>query len=138
MPETLLRLSAKVVIHDENGRCLLLKRSMRSKGNPGKWDFPGGKIDAGESLEVGLLREIREETGLAVSLGHLLGAAESESPTARVVYMILEGRLASGAIHLSDEHDDYVWVERKDLAAMDLASQFHRFAADYARATEEA
>ena len=138
MPETPLRLSAKVVIHDENGRCLLLKRSMHSKGNPGKWDFPGGKIDAGESLDQGLLREIREETGLVVSLGHLLGAAESESPTARVVYVILEGRLASGAIHLSGEHDDYVWVEPKDLAVMDLASQFHRFAADYARATEEA
>lgn len=36
-------LSAKVVVRDEEGRCLLLKRSMSSKGNPGKWDLPGGR-----------------------------------------------------------------------------------------------
>lgn len=49
-------LSAKVVIRDKEGRCLLLKRSMSSKGNPGKWDLPGGKVDAGQNLEQELLR----------------------------------------------------------------------------------
>ena len=65
-------LSAKVVVRDEEGRCLLLKRSMSSKGNPGKWDLPGGKVDIGESFDQGLLREVAEETGLTISLQRVL------------------------------------------------------------------
>lgn len=121
------RLSAKVVIHDDSGRCLLLKRSLSSKGNPGKWDLPGGKVDSGESFEQALLREVTEETGLSISIGRVLGAAESESPTARVAYLILEGHLESGEVCLSSEHDAHIWVQRSDLATIDLADQFRKF-----------
>ena len=58
-------LSAKVVVRDAHGRCLLLKRSMSSKNNRGKWDLPGGKVDAGERFDEALLREVAEETGLS-------------------------------------------------------------------------
>jgi len=133
MPHKLFSLSAKVVVRDEKGRCLLLKRSMSSKGNPGKWDLPGGKVDVGENLEQGLLREVAEETGLTVSLQSVLGAAESESPTKRVAYLIFEGSVESGRVHLSDEHDDFTWVERQGLAAMDLADQFRKFAQAYSK-----
>lgn len=127
------RLSAKVVVRDEKDRCLLLKRSMSSKGNPGKWDLPGGKVDAGENFDQGLLREVVEETGLTISLQRVLGATESESPTMKVVYLLLEGRLESGRVHLSSEHDDYAWVDRQDLATMDLADQFRAFAQTYSQ-----
>ena len=40
-------LSVKVVIRDQSGRILLLKRSLSSKGSPGKWEFPGGKAEGG-------------------------------------------------------------------------------------------
>jgi 8-oxo-dGTP diphosphatase len=124
MPHKPYSLSVKVIIHDKKGRCLLLKRSMSSKGNPGKWDLPGGKVDAGENLEEGLLREVKEEGGLTISLQSVLGAAESESPTKRVAYLIFKGRLISGKVRLSDEHDDFVWVDRKDLGSVDIATQF--------------
>ena len=120
-------LSAKVVIHDDSGRCLLLKRSVSSKGNPGKWDLPGGKVDVGESFEQGLLREVAEETGLAISLQRVLGAAESESPAKRVAYLILEGRAESGQVCLSSEHSDFAWVDPQDLAMVDIAEQFRPF-----------
>ena len=126
-------LSAKVVVLDEKGRCLLLKRSMSSRGNPGKWDLPGGKVDVGENLEQGLLREVAEETGLTVSLQRVLGAAEAESPTKRVAYLIFEGSVESGQVHLSSEHDDFTWVERQGLATMDLADQFRKFAQAYSK-----
>ena len=128
------RLSAKVVIHDDDGRCLLLKRSLSSRGNPGRWDLPGGKVDSAETFEHALLREVAEETGLSISLGRVLGAAESASPTTRVVYLILEAHLESGEVCLSDEHDEYVWVEQRDLRTMDLADQFRKFAQDYSQA----
>jgi 8-oxo-dGTP diphosphatase len=133
MPHKPFSLSAKVVIRDKEGRCLLLKRSMSSKGNPGKWDLPGGKVDAGESLEEGLLREVREEGGLTISLRSVLGAAESESPTKRVAYLIFEGRLVSGKVRLSDEHDDFIWIDRKDLGSVDIAEQFRPFLETYSR-----
>jgi 8-oxo-dGTP diphosphatase len=122
------KLSGKVVIRDKEGRCLLIKRSMTSKGNPGKWDLPGGKIDSGEAFEDGLLREVAEETGLTVSLERVLGATESESPTARIVYLILKGRLQSGQVRLSEEHDDFFWAYGKDIETADLLDQFREFA----------
>jgi 8-oxo-dGTP diphosphatase len=133
MPEKPFRLSVKVIVRDDNGRCLLLKRSLSSKGNPGKWDLPGGKVDPGESFDEGLIREVAEETGLRISLQHVLGAAESESPAWKVVYLILEGRVESGDVRLSSEHDDYTWVDRKDLATVDLASQFKEFGKAFSR-----
>lgn len=134
MPHKPFSLSAKVVVRDEKGHCLLLKRSMSSKGNPGKWDLPGGKVDSAETFEHALLREVAEETGLSISLGRLLAAAESESPTTRVIYLILEGHRESGEVCLSDEHDEYVWVEQRDFRTMDLAEQFRKFALDYSQA----
>lgn len=115
------------------GRCLLLKRAMSSKGNPGKWEFPGGKIDPGESLDEALLREVAEETGLTVSIQGVAGTAESEAPTAKVVYLILERHVESGQARLSEEHDDYVWVDPEELPTVDLAAQFLPFARAYSQ-----
>jgi 8-oxo-dGTP diphosphatase len=116
-----MKLSVKIVVRDQTGRCLLLKRSMSSGGNPGKWEFPGGKIDPGEGLDEALLREVVEETGLTVSIQGVAGTAESEAPTAKVVYLILEGRVESGQVRLSEEHDDYLWVDPEGLPTVDLA-----------------
>lgn len=128
-----LRLSVKIIVRDDAGRCLLLKRSTGSKGNPGKWELPGGKIDPGESLDEALLREVAEETGLTISIQGVAGAAESELPAWKVVYLILEGRVESGEVRLSEEHDDYVWVDPQKLPTMDLADQFRPFAEAYSQ-----
>ncbi len=124
-------LSVKVVIRDDAGRCLLLKRSLNSKGNPGRWDLPGGKAEMGESFDTALPREVAEETGLTISLERVAGAAESEMPTRKVAYLIMEARLQSGQVRLSSEHDDYAWVKPQDLASVDLAEQFREFAQAY-------
>jgi 8-oxo-dGTP diphosphatase len=125
------RLSVKVIVVDDRGRCLLLKRSMASKGNPGKWDFPGGKVDPGENFTDALLREIAEETGLTVTLEHVIGTAESELPAFIVAYLFFQAHTKAGRVQISQEHDEYRWVERERLPQMDIATQFEGFVKTY-------
>ncbi len=126
-------LSVKVAIRDDNGRVLILKRSMNSKNNGGKWDFPGGKVDAGEDIDSALLREVCEETGLSIELERVLGCAESETGGKRIAYLIMGAVILSGRVRLSGEHSDYVWIEPSSLAEADLCPQFKDFASGYVR-----
>ena len=126
-------LSVKVLVLDDQGRVLLLRRSMTSKNNKGKWDLPGGKVDEGEHFDEALLREVAEEAGLSITLERVAGATESELPDRKVAYLLMEGRLLSGEVQLSDEHDDCQWVPRGELASIDTCPQFRAFLASYAR-----
>ncbi|ODS38085.1 MAG: hypothetical protein A7316_08555 [Candidatus Altiarchaeales archaeon WOR_SM1_86-2] len=130
-------LSVKVVIRDDTGRCLLIKRSMSSKWSPGKWELPGGKIDPGESFDEALLREVDEETGLKISLQRVAGSAEFELETKKVACIVMEGHIESGQFQLSSEHDDYAWVPARELPKMDLAEPFLVFAKKYIKAHTE-
>ena len=120
-------LSVKVVIQDAQARFLVLRRSASSRGNPGKWEFPGGKIDPGETFDAALHREVEEETGLSIVLRRVLGTTESELPDRKVAYLIMEGRAASGQVRLSPEHDEFAWVPRSKLAEMEFPLEFQSF-----------
>jgi 8-oxo-dGTP diphosphatase len=131
MKEKPYGLSVKMVLRDDNGRCLLLKRSMNSKWYAGKWEFPGGKVDPGENFGDALLREVFEETGLRITIQRVAGTAESEMPTVKVVHLIMEGQAEAGKVCLSNEHDDYAWVDPEDILKMDLVEHFKMFAMEY-------
>ncbi len=125
-------LSVKVVVLDDRNRCLLLRRSPGSGFNAGKWDLPGGKVDAGETFDEALVREVEEETGLHIALERVAGSAQSETPDRMVAYMIMRGRVLSGEMKLSSEHDQFAWVAGTELASVDLCPQFRSFAEAYA------
>jgi 8-oxo-dGTP diphosphatase len=131
MDHRLFSLSAKVLIRNDAGQYLLVKRAMSSRSNPGKWEFPGGKVDRGEILENALLREVEEETGLRIALDHVAGAAESDFYEWRVAHIIMEAHLESGKVCLSDEHTDYAWVALSELPKMDMPEHFKKFAKEY-------
>ena len=57
---------AKVVIIDDDGKVLMLKRSDYVHKYAKEWDLPGGHIRVGEKLEDGMAREVMEETGLSI------------------------------------------------------------------------
>ncbi|HEV8023408.1 MAG TPA: NUDIX domain-containing protein [Candidatus Nanopelagicales bacterium] len=66
------------VVFDEHGRLLLVKRA-----NPpaqGLWSLPGGRLEAGEPAEGGVLREVLEETGLHVQVVREVGSVERTAP----------------------------------------------------------
>lgn len=66
--EKIILVFAGGCLFDEQGRVLLQKR-----GNSGKWGFPGGAIELGETPEDAAIREVREETGLDVEIESLIG-----------------------------------------------------------------
>lgn len=129
-------LAVKALVSDGEGRCLLIRRSKSSKFFAGKWDLPGGKVDAGEDFETAIKREVEEETGLNISLEGVAGAAEHEMPAVRVVVLFLEACAKSNKVRLSHEHDLYEWVPRSELSDRDLNEQIQTFVKEHTRARE--
>jgi 8-oxo-dGTP diphosphatase len=108
------------VIRDETGRLLMILRGH----DPGRglWSIPGGRIEPGETAEEAVVREVREETGLEVRCGPLLGTAELPGPTGAVVDIRdyraypIEGSAAPTA---GDDAADVRWVSDAEAASMD-------------------
>ncbi len=77
---------AVTVIIEREGRILLGKRAGWTR-SPGKWSFPAGFVERGEVVETAAIREVREEVGLAIEVGPLLGVlSETGEPVALLVY----------------------------------------------------
>ena len=133
MPHRPFTLSVKVVIRDPDGRCLLIRRALGSKGNPGKWEFPGGKVTPGEEFDQVVQREVTEETALTIHLQRALGTAQADLPMRKVVYLILEADLLEGTIQLSNEHDAFLWRYPHELLELDLVRHFIPFVRKYAQ-----
>ena len=108
------------VITGASGRILLIKRG--HEPGLGLWSVPGGRIEAGESDQQAVVREVLEETGLHVVCGRLLGAVERPGLAGAVVAIrdyavtVTGGDLAAG-----DDAADARWVTPAELTAMDEA-----------------
>lgn len=114
-------LAVRVLLTDENGKILILKRSTDSKTNPGKWELPGGKVNQDESFDHALLREVYEETNLKIELDHVVGASEQNLHIIRAVHIIMSGKIIEGELSLSSEHEGYAWVLMESLPDYELA-----------------
>lgn len=107
------------VIKDGSGRLLLIKRGHE----PGKglWSIPGGRIEAGESDADALVREVREETGLDVTPGRLIGAVRRPAgPEAELDIRDYAATVAGGVLVPGDDADDAVWAGPAELDALPL------------------
>lgn len=124
-------LSVKVIVHDREGKVLLLRRSKASRNNSGKWEFPGGKVEPGENFAGALIREVREETGLAVELKGSFGTCEAKRAKPPVIYLVMEAESKTHDVTRSSEHDKHEWVNPGDFDDFPISPQFRRIARLY-------
>jgi 8-oxo-dGTP diphosphatase len=125
------RLAVRAVIHDDEGRCLLLRRSNVCKAFVGTWEWPGGKADPGETFDEAVRREVREETGLEIELVGVAGAFPIEMAQQHLAVLCLEAQPAGGKLALSEEHDQSAWAPLPDLLQWNLTDGFREFAREY-------
>jgi len=109
---------AAALVRDDAGRYLITQRGQGSH-LAGLWEFPGGKMEAGESPEAALRRELIEELGATFAVGARVETVRWEYPDRSVVLHFYACRLESGVIE-PREGQAMAWVEPERLAAYDF------------------
>lgn len=113
--------AAAVII--ERGRVLLTRRHEGSH-LAGMWEFPGGKLEDGESPEEALVRECREECGIEVAVGEVLDVTHHRYPEKDVLLLFYRCELRAGEVrHL--QVADHAWVAPSDLGRYPLPPADH-------------
>ena len=84
----------------------------------GMWEFPGGKIEPGESREVALKREIQEELGVDIAIENLLCTTEYDYPSFHLTMHCYLCSVASGDIELR-EHKSARWLTAETLDSVE-------------------
>lgn len=97
------RVGAFAIIRDDQGRVLISRRV-----DNGWFNLPGGGVEPHESATEGLVREVREETGLEVEAGRLIGLYSK--PQKHEIVLTFEARVTGGSLQPSDEADQHEWV----------------------------
>jgi mutator protein MutT len=106
------------LIRDVDGRYLITRRR-RGSHLEGLWEFPGGKLEAGESPAAGLRRELAEELSATFAIGDLVETVRWEYPDRTVVLHFFACRLESGTI-APTEGQAMQWVAPADLPRYDF------------------
>jgi 8-oxo-dGTP diphosphatase len=106
---------------ENNDKYLVTRRSNNVSYMPGKWDIPGGKVEAGESVEETTKREIKEETGLTINIGKplFIYSNKDQIPTRQTFQAIYQCRYSGGTITLNKEHSEYRWLNYSEISKLD-------------------
>lgn len=83
----------------------------------GWWEFPGGKMEAGESPQEALRREIREELDAEIEVGELLETVEWDYPNFHLTMHCFICNLLSESLHLN-EHEAAKWLDLQNLRSL--------------------
>ena len=119
------------VILDEDGRILLIKRGHEPAR--GKWSIPGGRVEAGESAEDAVHREIREETGLSITLVREVGTVYRDAPGGgRYCIRDFLATVAPGQIPVSgDDADEAAFCTLDEALVIDTSAGLLQTLADW-------
>jgi len=107
------QVAVKAVIVNRQGKYLIVREGDR-------WQAVGGRLDKGEKLEVGLRREVQEETGITqLEVGTVIHVdewfAKPEGELKHIVALFFLCRVDVANVLLSGEHAEYAWVTAEEL-----------------------
>lgn len=112
--KTIKVVAAVIKSVNEKGENIIFA-TQRGYGNfKGGWEFPGGKIEAGETPEEALKREIMEELETEISVGELIDTIEYDYPEFHLSMDCFWSEIISGKLVLK-EHEDAKWLTRENL-----------------------
>lgn len=125
------RIGAFAIIRNDRGEVLLSRRS-----DSGWWNLPGGGVESDETVSEGIMREVREETGLEVSVERLVGVYSK--PQKHEVVLTFEVRMVGGELTTTEESDLHQWFAPDQLPAEQFLPKHRERVQDALRGEERA
>ncbi len=110
------KIGAFAIIQDDKGRILISRRP-----DNGYYNLPGGGIESHESPQAGLVREVKEETGLEVKIKRLIGLY-SKTHVHEIVFSF-EAEVIGGTLELTDEADKHLWLASEELDSINILTR---------------
>jgi len=98
-----------------NDKVLIGKRKLTNQHLPGKWEFPGGKMEEGETFDETIIREFKEELDIDISAFHELRTLNDKN----IEFTPMIVKLKGGKAKLL-EHEEIKFVDKKEFFKMDL------------------
>ena len=103
----------------ENNKYLIVQRN-KNKHLGLKWEFPGGKVKSNESFKEALIREIKEELNIAISVREIIAQETYKDHKINIHLFYFLCTQLNDTIELR-EHEKMAWVEKKDFRKYDFA-----------------
>lgn len=104
------------IIKDDDGKILISKNNSNQCGE--LWEFPGGKIQAGETDEEALARGIKQDFNIEISVNNYITEKSFEYPEKTVNLIAYDARYEYGKLA---ENKEYKWIKKSDLNKYDFA-----------------
>lgn len=114
-----LKVVGAIFVHAQS---VLAFRRASHKASGGKWEFPGGKLEPGETYEAALRREIREELRIEVSVGEFVYESLSEIGPLRISLACFYVIGPTREIVLGNDHSEHKWVNVGSSLVLDWAA----------------
>lgn len=113
-----LEVVAAVVVDDDR---VLACRRAPGRSAAGRWEFPGGKIEPGETAEDALVREIREELGVDLVDLHPFTSDDTEVSGGTIRLICFRARFSGARPTSSTDHDLLAWLRRDEFDTVEWA-----------------
>lgn len=113
-----------------SGDLYLACKNAQGRKHAGKWEFPGGKVEAAETLETALARELNEELDIEVVVGPQVGLIELRTePRGTIHFFRVE--IIGDLPTVSSDHDELIWLPIHELENLDWADADKEFLAKF-------
>lgn len=107
-------------VMERDGKYLACRRASH-KSLAGLWEFPGGKVEPGETDEYALRREILEELGVEIAVGSYLATSFNKAGRLDIELVAYLARLTEGKVARSADHDELRWLAPDELSHLEWA-----------------